>query len=434
MRIGFIALCGVRAVNRELLEAGLTLPGFVERSEVIAQLPSLGLLTLAGLTPESWKMEYVEVVSRADFAKCMGKFDVAAISTFSMQAFEAYELADSLRIEGTKVILGGIHVTLCPDEASQHADAVILGEGEVVWRQVLADAESGRLRSVYDARERSYDLSESPLPRFDLLDASKYTRFTLQTQRGCVHHCDFCASSPRISSKFKTKPTKNILAEIRAIKALKTPAFIELADDNTFASVAHGQRVLDALEQEPVRWFTETDIRVADNTELLKRMKASGCAQVLIGLESPTASALNGIELRNNWKSKQREHYLRSIETIQNHGITVNGCFILGLDGSSHEEFDSVFEFVRASGLYEVQITILTPFPGTPLYQRFEKENRLTHQGQWDRCTLFDVNFLPSNMSQRELEAGFLGLAKRIYDQEFIDSRRRRFFDRLSKQ
>ena len=138
--------------------------------------------------------------------------------------------------------------------------------------------------------------------------------------------------------------------------------------------------------------------------------------------------ALEGIEKKANWKAKRRDYYLRSIERIQNHGITVNGCFVLGLDGSSLTEFDAVYDFVEESGLYEIQITVMTPFPGTPLYQRLEREGRLTHPGQWDRCTLFDVNYQPSDMTVQELEKNFRALAVRIYSEEATGRLRRRFF------
>ncbi len=160
-------------------------------------------------------------------------------------------------------------------------------------------------------------------------------------------------------------------------------------------------------------------------------MKESGCAQVLIGLESPTLAGLDGLETKNNWKFKRFDRYLDAIESIQSHGITVNGCFIIGMDGQTVDVFDDVYNFVRDSGLYEVQITLLTPFPGTPLYDRLEKEGRLTHPGQWERCTLFDLNFIPADMSREEALAGFRRLAVQLYSDEFTQSRRSQFKKRL---
>ena len=122
-------------------------------------------------------------------------------------------------------------------------------------------------------------------------------------------------------------------------------------------------------------------------------MRDAGCAQVLIGFESPSRVALNGVEQKTNWKARQLDSYRRAVETIQGHGITVNGCFVMGLDGTGAERFDAVYDFVTESGLFDVQITFMTPFPGTPLYDRLREEGRILDDGSWERCTLFDVNF-----------------------------------------
>ncbi|MEK7744779.1 MAG: DUF4070 domain-containing protein, partial [Elusimicrobiota bacterium] len=218
-----------------------------------------------------------------------------------------------------------------------------------------------------------------------------------------------------------------VLDEVRAIKRLWDRPFIEFADDNSFVLREHYKALLRALIPEKVRWFTETDISVAEDSELLELMRESGCQQILIGLESPRAAGLDGLELRRNWKSGRLPGYERAIERIQSHGITVNGCFILGLDGHGPEIFDQVYEFVERSKLYEVQITVQTPFPGTPLYSRLKSEGRLIEEGRWDKCTLFDVNYIPSGMAPKELERGMVELARRLYTEEFIARRRRAF-------
>jgi hypothetical protein len=159
-------------------------------------------------------------------------------------------------------------------------------------------------------------------------------------------------------------------------------------------------------------------------------MKESGCAQILIGLESPDAASLNGVEHKANWKSHQANRYAEAIARIQDAGITVNGCFVLGLDHHDSSCFDRVFQFVRDTGLYEVQITVMTAFPNAPLYDRLAASNRLLSPEAWETCTLFDVNYLPANMSVSTLENGFRDLGRQIYDSGFIEERRRRFFQR----
>ena len=431
MKIGFLALSGIRAVDAELFALGLNLPGFVERSRVIASLPSLGLLTLAGLTSERHELHYLEVPdvdAPALAGGVPGEFDVVALSSFSAMIKDAYRLAARYRARGTKVILGGLHVTACPDEAARHADAIVVGEAEPVWPQLLADLEAGRLRPRYQALE-AFDLAQAPMPRFDLLDLSRYNRLTIQTTRGCPWNCEFCAASIRLNPKYRAKPVAKVIAELHRIKELWTAPFIEFADDNTFADKRHGHALMDAMADEHVRWFTETDISVADDESLLRKMRRAGCAQILVGLEDPDDGTL-GMELKSDWKARRRTRYLDSIRRIQDHGITVNGCLVLGLDPHTPATFERMWEFIQRSGLFEIQLTLMTPFPGTPLYARLEREGRLVEPEAWEKRTLFDVTFRPARMSGDELRAGILSLAKRVYSSEFTELRRRNFVRR----
>jgi len=252
MKLGLIAMSGVRVRNPELLALGLTLPGFVERSQVIASLPSLGLLTLAGLTPPDVEIRYLEVADLAQVNGVPAEFDAVAISSFSAQIFEAYALADRYRALGTRVILGGLHVSALPLEALRHADAVVIGEGEPLWPAVIADLKAGNLKPVYDARSHNFNFTNSPMPRFDLLDIERYNRLTVQTQRGCPFRCEFCAASMRISPNYKIKPIDRVIAEIHAIKRIWKRPFIEFADDNSFVNKAQSKQLLRAIAKEEI--------------------------------------------------------------------------------------------------------------------------------------------------------------------------------------
>ena len=427
-------MSGIRVCDAELLQLGLTLPGFVERSKTIASLPSLGLLTLAGMTPARHNVQYFEVPDEKLMTSLPEGLDLAAISTFSAQIDEAYALARRFKAMGVPTVIGGPHVTALPEEAAQYCDAVVIGEGECSWLQVLDDAEHGRLQQYYRPDDSGFDLALAPMPAFELLDISKYNRLTVQTSRGCPHHCEFCASSVVLTHKYKQKPVAKVLAEIERIFTIWERPFIEFADDNSFVNHSYWKELLGALRGKGLKWFAETDISVAADAELLDLMRETGCAQVLIGLESPTAQGLHGLELRNDWKLRKFPQYIEAIRTIQSHGITVNGCFVIGLDGHTQEIFQQVYDFVKESGLYEVQITLLTPFPGTPLYTRLESENRLIEPHNWKKCTLFDINFVPANMTVQELHEGFKKLAVELYHDEFTNWRRNNFIDALREQ
>lgn len=435
MRIGLLAMSGVRAHDPKLLELGLTLPGFVDRSKVVASLPSLGLLYLAAATPDGHELRYYEAEGDGKEPAEVYTCDLVAISTFSAQVFEAYAIADRLRAAGVKVAMGGLHVSVQPDEALKHADYVIVGEGENVWPAVVEAAQRNDGRGVFDAKRfPPVDIARLPVPRYDLLADRPYNRFTVQTSRGCPWRCDFCASTVMLRQAYRKRPVADVIRDIQAIAQLREHPFIEFADDNTFVDKAWGKQLCRELAPLRLKWFTETDISIADDEELLDLMREAGCRQVLIGLESPAARDLEGMEMKTNFKARRAHSAIEAVRRIQDHGITVNGCFILGLDEHTPDIFPQVLDFAMEVPLYEVQITVLTPFPGTPLYARLLKEGRLLEPGRWELCTLFDVNYQPKNMSPQELREGLYWLSERLYSRDGVDQRRRGFFENLRRR
>lgn len=427
MKIGLIAMSGVRACDKELLELGLTLPGFVERSKTIAALPSLGLLTLAGMTPHEHEVRYIEVADLSAAENLPGDFDLVAISTFSAQAKEGYQLARRFTAAGVPVVMGGLHVTSVPEEPSRFGIISAIGEGEVIWPKILRDAEQGALKPAYDARGREFDLADSPMPAYEMLDIRRYNRLTVQTSRGCPWRCAFCASSILLTARYKQKPIPRVLAEIDRIRDLWRRPFIEFADDNAFVRREWWRQFLPELRHRRVKWFAETDLSVANDADLLKLMRESGCAEVLIGFESPTQNGLHGLELRRNWKERQFPRYRQAIEQIQSHGIRVNACFVVGLDDHGPEVFDALYRFVEEAVPYDVQVTYPTPFPSTPLYCQLQRQGRLIEPSAWEKCTLFDINFRPAGMSVDNLRRGFHELVSRLYSDSFTRYRRDHF-------
>lgn len=423
-RIAFVAMSGIRVCDKELLDLGLTLPGFVERSKAIASLPSLGLLTLMGMTPEDrFERSYHEVPSLAELQELPGPFDLVAISCLTARIRDAYTLAARFRAAGMKVIMGGLHVTALPEEAARQVDVIVIGEGESAWPEVLDDLERGALKPVYDMRQRSFDLADAPMPAFEMLDMGRYNRITVQTTRGCPLKCSFCASSILLTPKYKQKPVEKVLAEVDRIRELWRKPFIELADDNSFVNKRYWRTLLPELAKRRVRWFTETDLSLADDEELLAMLAEAGCVEVLVGLESATPDALADID-RSGWKHKRAARARDNVHLIQSYGIRVNGCFIVGLDAHTEQVFDDVYDFARETKLFDVQITMPTPFPGTPMYRQYADEGRLTHPTDWERYTLYDLNFRPMQMTERQLVEGFHNLSKRLYSDEFTRWRR----------
>jgi radical SAM superfamily enzyme YgiQ (UPF0313 family) len=433
MKVGLIAMSGVRVATPELVALGVTLPQFVNRGKVIASLPSLGLLTVAALTPDDVEVDYREV-PELDRAGELEEFDLVGISSFTAQIDEAYALADRYREAGTPVVLGGIHVTLMPDEAAEHADSIVLYGAEGAWPQLIEDLRRGTLAPRYEGMRAGVFKPENYVePRFDLLAGRPYNRITVQTSRGCPLRCEFCAASIRITSAFQQKPVDLAIAEIEAALGVTDHPFFELADDNTFINKKWGKEFLRAVAPLEVNWFTETDISIADDEELLDLLAESGCRQVLIGLESPDEEDLDGLDPAN-WKRRRADRYIEGIEAIQSRGVTVNGCFILGLDSHTTDIFPRVKEFVDRSGLLEVQITVQTPFPGTPLYDRLRASGDLHADRYWNRCTLFDVNYRPKRMTVDELETGLRWLFSEIYNEREFIARKRRYMEFMKQR
>jgi radical SAM superfamily enzyme YgiQ (UPF0313 family) len=237
-----------------------------------------------------------------------------------------------------------------------------------------------------------------------------------------------------LNEPYRKRPVSEVVRDIRAVHEFHKRPFIEFADDNTFVDHSWGKDLCRHLIPLKVKWFTETDISVADDVELLQLMRQARCRQILIGLESPDRSALEGIELRANFKSRRSGTYVEALRGIQAQGITVNGCFILGLDRQTPAIFEEVLDFAVKVPLYDVQITVLTPFPGTPLYTRLLREGRILAPGRWDLCTLFDVNYVPKNMTVEQLRQGVYWLAERLYSEKCLMTRRRPFFDALWRE
>jgi radical SAM superfamily enzyme YgiQ (UPF0313 family) len=433
MRIGLIAMSGVRVVNPKLLALGVTLPQFVNRGEVIAQLPSLALVLLAALTPDDVEVDYIEVSDLKEQEQLRTDYDLVGLTSYTAMAYEMYDLADRYRAAGVPVVIGGLHASFAAEEAKEHADSVCVGEGEMLWPEIVEDFRRGgksALKPFYREKQPgTYDLGDSPMPRFEMLLGRRYNRITVQTVRGCPLDCEFCGASKLYGPRYRRKPLDKVLAELKQIKELwGDNAFFELADDNSFANRRWAREFLESAQDLDLRWFTETDISIADDDELLKLLARSGCRQILIGLESVYPSSLDGID-RANWKLRKLDKYMDAIKKIQSYGVTVNGCFIVGNDGDDKGVFEALRDFIEKSELLEAQVTILTPFPGTHLLRRLQNESRLLYERFWDKCTLFDLVFEPKNMTPDELVEGHTWLMGEIYNGEQYKRRKRHYIN-----
>ena len=419
--LSLVALSGFRVREAELAELGMSLPGLAGRASAIAALPPLGLLTLAALTPDHWSTRLHESPRVDDELINSISADqptLVAISFLTASAIEAYTLADRLREQGVAVALGGLHVTACPAEAATHADAIVVGDGEPVWNELLDDAQRRTLKPIYRASS-PFNLAHAPLPRFDLLGPSDRPRYTMQTSRGCPFACDFCAAS-RLLGPFRVKPHNRIRAELDEIRKLDNRPFIELADDNTFARGGPHDDTLNAFANSGARWFTEADWRLGENPHVLEKLASAGCVQVLVGLES-----LVHQHTGMGAKRTSMHRMMDAVCAIQAAGVAVIGCYIVGSDGETQESIDRLREFLETDPCADAQITLQTPFPGTALRERLRKEGRLLHDKDWSHHTLFDVAYQPDRMTPEQLASSFRNLLIDAFGQAPTSRRQR---------
>lgn len=382
--------------------------------------PNLGLLTLAALLPPDWICDYIDE-NRMEI-NYDGGYDLVFIGAMTQQAAEAYNISLEFRRRRVPTVIGGIHATILPEEASQHADVVIAGEAEVLWPRFIGDLERGRLKPVYrDAGPGTYDLRNSPLPLYRLLQKYDYPLVTLQTTRGCPHDCSFCAASNVFGRKYRRKDNQQIIEELSIISDLFPGKLILFADDNLFVKRKESKDLLQAMRDMDLRWIAQTDISIAGDTELLTLMTRAGCQWVVIGFESVLYDSLRNLD-RKNWKLKQHRNYAPSIEILQSYGIGVYGTFIVGLDHDGPDVFKKTADFITGNNLYGANITVPTPLPGTRLREEMIKSGRIQNY-DWDYYTLWDVTFEPARFTREELEDGLLEIYYKITDDSVAQKR-----------
>ena len=409
--VAFVPFVGARVREPEMRALGMSLPGLRRRVEAVGALPALGLLTLAGLTPTDWSRSWHEAgPGQPDPLEAVlaEQPTLIAISALTASIEEAYAFATAARARGARTVLGGLHATTCQAEAGAHVDAVVVGEGEPVWARVLQDAAAGALAPRYQARA-PWDLAQAPLPPWELLGSVGRPRYTLQTARGCPLACEFCGAS-RLLGSYRVKPASTVAAELKAITSRDPRPVIELADDSTFAGDRPAGPLLEALAESGARWFTEADWRIGERPDVLAGLAAAGCVQVLIGVES-LVRRHRGM----GPKSVDPQRIVDAAAAVQDHGVPVNACYIVGADGETRATLDGLAGHLDEAPFADLQLTLQTPFPGTALRRRLQREGRLLPDRGWSHHTLFDVTYVPDRLSPAELEAGFREVVEHVF-------------------
>lgn len=369
-----------------------------------AGLVALGLPTIAGLTPLNWEVVIHDArVTPIDYDQ---KFDLVGITGYTAEIPSSYAIADQFRKRGIPVVLGGVHVSARPEEALKHADAVVIGEAEGVWKRLLTDLEAGELQPTYRS-DRPCSMEKMGIPRRELLNKNMYTTYyTIQATRGCPHDCDYCAVTGVFGREFRMRPVAEVVDEIRAF-ASKDFLF---ADDNICGRPDYAKELFRALIPLKKKWGGQTSITIAKDDELLGLYAKSGGQYAFIGLESLSQKNLR--DVNKPWcKSKD---YEAAIRKIHHAGINIVGSFILGLDDDDPSVFRHTLDFIMKNRIAAAQYHILTPFPGTRLYDRMVKDGRVLEQ-DWSKYHTSEVVFQPSNMTAEELQDGYNWIFRQTY-------------------
>jgi len=371
------------------------------KNYVDAPFQPLNLAIIAALTPDDWEIEiFDEILEPFSYREA----DLVGITSYTGSAPRAYQLAQLYRSEGIPVVMGGIHASMVPEEAQNYVDSVVVGEAEGVWEKVISDFEAGQMQKVYQGE--LLPMEGAPIPRHDLL-GPRYKIASVQTTRGCPKDCEFCSVSAFNGRHYRKRPVEEVLDELEAIPQrlifFVDDSFIENNQESEERAIALFKGMIDRKLDK--RWGCQVSINVADNEELLHYAYESGCRLFLMGVESEKEAALDNLGKKLNLK--QRSRYDEIFKRIHDHKIGILGTFIFGMDTDTPADLYERAKFIKKSRVDAVQPTILTPLPGTKLYDRFKEENRLlftNYPKDWARYDWSDIVYTPAQMSREQMK------------------------------
>ena len=390
----------MRLINPRSGLTTITMPDLIAKmtfSRRVLFMP-LNLAICAAVVPDGWDVEIIdENVTETPHVPSAGGIDAVGIGAMTTQATRAYVLADEYRALGVPVIMGGIHASALPEEALAHATVVCKGDAESTLPHALNDLAAGKPREIYDWAD--YDPAPIATPRKDLLDPADYLVFNpIQTTRGCPHGCTFCTTPSIFGRKYRQRDIGDIVAEIRQARDEFNSRVFIFSDDNVAGNHKWALELFEAIAPLGIKWASQCDILIARNDRLLRAMRNSGCLGVILGLESPNASTLQQAGKRY----ARAEHYMRDIRRIKSRGISIWGSFIFGFDSDSWRQCMDTVRFAQRARLCMSCYPILTPYPGTQIFEQYRSEGRLLTT-DWECYNGSTVVFQPKRMSVREL-------------------------------
>lgn len=387
-----------------------TRPIFMKK---VLSSPLAGLLAVAALIPQD-RYEVIlidENIEPIDFGI---KADLVGISAMTPYVKRGYQIADEFRRREIPVVMGGVHPSVMPEEALQHADAVVVGEAEYVMAKVLEDLDDGGIGGIYKA-ERLHSMIGMLLPRYDLIKANRYVNTTyIQTSRGCHHACSFCTEHVMYGPKLRYRPVEEVMREIDASGA----PTISLNDADFFATPRRAAELMRALKGRGIRWKASVNTREAHNDALLKLAAESGCYMLSLGFQSISCKSLRNVHQYH----ESPEQYKQLVQKIQSYGILVFGVFMFGFDGEHPSVFEETVKFNIDAKFDACAYSIMTPYPGTITWYEMLKDERVTNF-DWNAYDQRNVVFEPSGLTREQLKQGQIQAYRQFYSPSSIARR-----------
>lgn len=397
----------------------LILPAFnrsLEKKIVPFWMPPLGLATIAGDVPDDWNVRIIDE-NVDELNPELENADIVAISAMTANANRGYQIADIFRNRGIKVILGGAHPSVYQEEARTHADTVLIGDAEGVFRSVLLDFERKKMKGTYQRKCTVDNMQVFNTPRRELYSKGKYLSVnTMQTSRGCPHNCSFCSIAARYHRRYGVKPLEQVFREIENLENKDDPVFF--VDDNIFVNRKRTEELLKGLRKFGIKWWSQTDIRTVQDDSFLDLAKESGCINLVLGFESISKKAIDQLAKHQN----AGYSYSQTIEKLHRHGIFANPSFTFGLDTDTEDVFQETYDFLVQNGAMFATFNILTPLPGTELFHSMMQENRIIDT-DWSHYDMGHVVFNPAQMSPQKLKEGYNWICRKFYSMEDIYKR-----------
>jgi radical SAM superfamily enzyme YgiQ (UPF0313 family) len=370
-----------------------------------SMIPAFKALT--NVTPKEHSIDIID--ERIDSIDYDEDYDLIGISVMTNQAPKAYQISDKFRKKGRKVVLGGWHPSALPEESKQHADSIVIGEGEELWPQILKDMENGKLKQIY-RQEKPIDLSLIPaVGNGRIKQKGINSAVAIEATRGCPHGCNFCAITHSPGRRiFRVKPIENVIEEINSI----SQKYLLFSDSSLTINTNYTKQLFKNMKDLNKKFFAYGNANVLlKDEELLKLAQEAGCISWTIGFDSVSQESLDAIGKRTN----VADQYISVVNKIHDYGMNVEGSFMFGFDTDTPDIFDSTLDFICKSEIDKGEFHILTPFPGTPLFDELEKENRILIK-DWSKYNGKNVVYRPNHLTSEDLMNGIQKMYNGFYN------------------